>query len=110
MSPELLGTGLIFFQRLVLRAGLAGGPHNEDRCCERKNGSIENRFHRVSLPVQPCGCCIVFFERLCGGIRVRFERLKNPSTSPAGEKRAKPAVSRLSRQRDAICANFENKI
>jgi hypothetical protein len=37
-----------------LRTGLlAGCPDNENRRCERKNGSIENRFHRVSLPVQP---------------------------------------------------------
>ena len=47
MGPEILGAGLVFLQGLLLRAGLAGPRDNED-CCERKNGSIESRFHRVT--------------------------------------------------------------
>ena len=47
VGPELLGAGLVFLQGLLLRAGLAGPRDNED-CCERKNRSIESRFHRVT--------------------------------------------------------------
>jgi hypothetical protein len=47
MGPEVLGTGLVFFQRLLLRVGLANPRDNEDGC-ERKNRSIESRFHRVT--------------------------------------------------------------
>jgi hypothetical protein len=48
MGPEFLVAGLITFQ-LALRAGLSGSRNNND-CCERKNISIESRFHRVT----PC--------------------------------------------------------
>jgi hypothetical protein len=47
MGPELLGAGLVLLERLILRAGLTGPGDNED-CRERKNGSIECRFHRVT--------------------------------------------------------------
>jgi hypothetical protein len=47
MGPEFLGAGLVLLERFILRAGLTGPSDNED-CCERKNGSIECRFHRVT--------------------------------------------------------------
>src|SRR5229473_3306749 len=47
MGPEFLGAGLVFFQRFLLRVGLAGPRDNDDRC-DRKNRSIESRFHRVT--------------------------------------------------------------
>jgi hypothetical protein len=34
-------------ERFLLCVGLAGPRDNDDRC-ERKNGSIEGRFHRVT--------------------------------------------------------------
>ena len=47
VGPEVLGAGLVFLQGLLLRVGLADPRDNEDSC-ERKNGSIESRFHRVT--------------------------------------------------------------
>jgi hypothetical protein len=47
MGPEFLGAGLVLLEWFILRAGLTGPSDNEDRC-ERKNGSIESRFHRVT--------------------------------------------------------------
>src|SRR4029079_14811644 len=47
VGPEALGAGLIFFQRLLWRVSLAAPRHNQNGC-ERKNGSIESRFHRVT--------------------------------------------------------------
>ncbi len=47
ISPELLGAGLIFLQGLLLRVGLAD-PRDDEDGCERKNRSIESRFHRVT--------------------------------------------------------------
>src|SRR3984957_324918 len=47
MGPEFLGAGLIGMERLLLRVGLAG-PRDNDDCCERKDRSIESRFHRVT--------------------------------------------------------------
>ena len=47
MGPEFLGAGLVFLQWLLLCAGLAG-PRDKGNCRERKNRSIESRFHRVT--------------------------------------------------------------
>src|SRR5882757_3113154 len=47
MGPEFLGAGLVFLQRLLLRAGLAG-PRDKGNCRERKNRSMESRYHRVT--------------------------------------------------------------
>jgi hypothetical protein len=47
MGPEFLGAGLVFLQSRLLCAGLTG-PCDNDDCRERKNGSIESRFHRVT--------------------------------------------------------------
>ena len=47
MGPEFLGAGLIAMEGFLLCVGLAGPRDNGD-CCERKNRSIESRFHRVT--------------------------------------------------------------
>src|SRR4051812_15798373 len=47
MGPEFLGAGLVFLQRLLLRTGLTGRG-DKCNCRERKNRSIEGRFHRVT--------------------------------------------------------------
>src|SRR6202011_1893623 len=47
MGPEFLGAGLVLLEWFILRAGRTG-PSDHNDCCERKNGSIESRFHRVT--------------------------------------------------------------
>src|SRR5262249_39090354 len=57
MGPELLGARLVFLQRavlvlLLLRMGKAR-PRNKPGCCQRKNGFMESRYHRVTPLLQP---------------------------------------------------------
>src|SRR5262249_37711112 len=52
MSPEILGTGFIFFQwpcrvRFLLRVGQASAGQKTDSR-KRKYGSMERRFHRIT--------------------------------------------------------------
>jgi hypothetical protein len=47
MGPEFLGAGLITVQRFLLCVGLTD-PRDNDDCRERKNRSIESRFHRLT--------------------------------------------------------------
>src|ERR1700716_1401320 len=91
MGPEFLGAGLVFLQSLVLCAGLIGPRDNQD-CCERKNGSIESRFHRVT-PYAAKRLRLLFILSVSRDelwwIAVRWIAPENVITSTGGEKRAR---------------------
>src|SRR5438477_10978379 len=65
MGPKLLGAGFVLLQPLLLRVGLAGPRHNKDRC-ERKNRSIESRFHRVTPYAGARPAHVIYFEGVEG--------------------------------------------
>src|SRR5881398_3574976 len=84
MSPEILGAGFVFFQRLVL-CGREASRADGDNCCERKNRSIESRFHRVS-PYAAGPAAMLFLLCPCGR---SLREAQNPTTSSAREKRSR---------------------
>src|SRR5882762_1954608 len=91
MGPEFLGAGFVFLQSRLLCAGLTG-PRDNDDCCERKNGSIESRFHRVT-PYAAKRLRLLFIlnvsrDELWWWSAVRWIRPRNVITSAGGEKRA----------------------
>src|SRR5579863_520394 len=83
MGPEFLFAGFVLLQRLVLRGGRTGCPNGKDGC-ERKNGSMERRFHRVS-PSSSHRAAMLFLICLKWA---NSSRAQKPITSSDGEKRA----------------------
>jgi hypothetical protein len=63
MGPEFLVAGLVALEGFLLCAGLGNAHHGEDGGA-RKNGSIEDRFHRVT-PYAAAGVAapVIYFER-----------------------------------------------
>ena len=65
------------------------GPRTTRNSRERKNGSIESRFHRVTPHVQPGGClCLFVLNVQETKSAVAIDQTENGSTSSTGEKRA----------------------
>src|SRR5581483_8736485 len=89
MGPELLGAGLVFLQRAVfvrlLRIGCSDACDNTD-CRERKNRSMESRFHRVT-PLKAAEAAALFIMDVSRDLRSERIRRQNVSTSGAREKR-----------------------
>jgi hypothetical protein len=112
MGPEILGTGFVFLERLLLRAGWTGRRDNGD-CRERKNGSIDGRFHRVTLPYAAIAAAhVIYFERFVGRTLVvwcEVVRPENATTSVAGEKRTPHSTDREKRlRRNCLRPFFRN--
>jgi hypothetical protein len=88
----------------LLCTGLTGAGDNED-CCERKNGSIESRFHRVTPCAARAAASVIYFGTFERRIwsAVKWIRRENGITSSAGEKRAlRGSVRRKQIERDLL--------
>ena len=86
VGPEVLGAGLVLLQGLLLRVGLAS-PSDNEYCCERKKGSIESRFHRVTPYAAWRLRPVIILKRSKGELGLVIETDRKMLTHPVPEMR-----------------------
>ena len=94
MGPEFLVAGLVVLERLLLRADLSG-PGDNANCRERKDGSIENRFHRITPYAARRLRMLFILEGSRDVPSLSGSDGEMSSTSAVGEKRAPQRLVRL---------------